>query len=297
MVALSLRTHSMPQDDSYVSANEKRIDKTFSVQPGGKLVIKADEGSISVTGSQRNEVVVHVRARGTESRLDKLDVSIEQSGNTVKAISQYKHRFMNWFGDDNIDIARGLGKHVVVIGFSGGGALGTWASAARPDVSQTILISPVLHPLGIPEWADRPLVRALRLSPVDVYKWWNAEKKADNLEGYNYPRLSLKGLAGFLSLSHWVDAKAARGPVARMPILLVRNDGDQRLDSAYNERYVQRMTAPQMLSIYRIPKSAGLLHNFVSPESFSESHDHIREAYGYLSDVLGVPLPDPLTPR
>ena len=201
------------------------------------------------------------------------------------------------FGDDNIDIARGLGKHVVVIGFSGGGALGTWASAARPDVSQTILISPVLHPLGIPEWADRPLVRALRLSPVDVYKWWNAEKKADNLEGYNYPRLSLKGLAGFLSLSHWVDAKAARGPVARMPILLVRNDGDQRLDSAYNERYVQRMTAPQMLSIYRIPKSAGLLHNFVSPESFSESHDHIREAYGYLSDVLGVPLPDPLAPR
>ena len=104
MVALALREPTHRESDSYISANEKRVDKTFQVGSGGKLVIKADEGSISVTGTPRNEVTVHVRARGAESRLNKLDISVEQSGNVVRAISEYKRRFMNWFGDDNIEV-------------------------------------------------------------------------------------------------------------------------------------------------------------------------------------------------
>lgn len=104
MVALSLRTHIPRQSDATVSANEKRIDKSFPVQPGGKLVIMADEGSIYVTGSDRSEVTVHVRARGLESQLNKLEVSIDQAGNTVTAESRYRHKFMNFFGDDDLDV-------------------------------------------------------------------------------------------------------------------------------------------------------------------------------------------------
>jgi len=104
MVALSLRNHSPRHDDSGGSPNEKRIDKSFPVKPGGKLVINADEGSISVTGSDRNEVTVHVWARGAQSRLDKLDVSIDQTGNTVRAETKHRHRFMNFFGEDDVEV-------------------------------------------------------------------------------------------------------------------------------------------------------------------------------------------------
>lgn len=199
------------------------------------------------------------------------------------------------FADDNVDIATGLGENVVVIGFSGGGSLGAWSGMARPEVTQTILISPLLHPLGFAEWQDRPLVRALRLLPVDIYNWWNPDTEDRGIEGYNYPRFSLKGIAALLSLSHWVDDEA-RGGEQPVPsrVMLVRNDGDQRLDSAYNERYVKRVADPARLEIYRIPASAQLLHNFISPEPFGESHEHITEAYEYLSDALHVPLPDPL---
>lgn len=104
MVALSIRTHPERFVDSGYSANEKRIDKTFPVQSGGRLVVDADEGSISVTGSDRQDVAVHIRARGSESRLAKLDISVDQSGNTVKAVSRYRHSFMNMFGGEDFDV-------------------------------------------------------------------------------------------------------------------------------------------------------------------------------------------------
>lgn len=198
------------------------------------------------------------------------------------------------FADDQIDIASGLGENVVVIGFSGGGSLATWSAVERDEVAQTILISPLLHPQGYEEWQDRPLVRALRLLPFDVYNWWNPKVKDSDIKGYNYPRFSLKGIAALLSLSHWTDSRMddEKYP-ADDPVLLIRNNGDQRLDSAFNERFVKRLAAPDDLTVYRIPASAGLLHNFISPEEFGESHEHISDAYEYLSDALGIPLPDP----
>jgi carboxylesterase len=221
------------------------------------------------------------------------------SDKMTRDFSKIDAQLLREFADKNVDIASGLGKHVVVLGFSGGGSMAVWSGMARTDVSETILISPVLHPLGIPVWADRPLVRALRLSPVDVYKWWDPVKKASDgaVEGYNYPRLSLKFLAGALSLSHWVDARAARGPLSHSRVLLVRNDGDQRLDSAYNEAYIKRVARAQDLEVYRIPRSAGLLHNFISVETYSEGHKTIVKAYEYLADALGTPMPDPLGAR
>ena len=198
------------------------------------------------------------------------------------------------FADDNVDIARGLGRHVIVIGFSGGGSLAVWSGSQRSDVDSTILISPVLHPQGIPVWADRPLARALRVAPFDVYKWWDDELKADNTEGYNYPRLSLRGLASMLSLTFWSENEAAKGNRPRGTTLLIRNDGDQRLDSAYNEAFMRRTIDSDRLSVYPIPASVGLKHNFISPEPFSEGYAHISEAYRHLSKALGIPLPDPL---
>ena len=202
------------------------------------------------------------------------------------------------FADQNIDIGAGLGKHVIVIGLSGGGSLATWSAVDRPEVSQTVLISPLLHPLGFAEWEDRPLVRALRILPFDLYNWWDPVKQDSGPHGYEYPRYSLKGIAALLSLAHWTDKRAETpSGKAQSPVLMIRNDGDQRLDVAYNERFANRMAAPGRLTMFRIPKSAGLLHNFVSPEPNGESHAHITEAYRYLSEALGILLPDPLAPH
>jgi hypothetical protein len=53
------------------------------------------------------------------------------------------------------------------------------------------------------------------------------------------------------------------------------------------------MVAPENLTVFRIPAAAGLLHNLISPDEFSESWENIDVAYEYLSEALGIPLPDP----
>lgn len=198
------------------------------------------------------------------------------------------------FADQSVDIGAGLGDEVTVVGLSGGGSLSLWSGFVRPEVTQAHLISPLLHPLGYQEWQDRPLVRALRVMPFDIYNWWN-EEEANHVEGYDYPRFSLKGIAALLSLAHWVDTR--NQPPVASHVNLVRNDGDPKLDAAYNERYLTRLVPAGRLTVNRIPASAGLLHDLVAHEPHSENYAHLTESYTYLAQALGIPIPDPRAPR
>ena len=195
------------------------------------------------------------------------------------------------FVDASIDIGAGLGEDLTVIGISGGGSLSVWAGFERPEVDHTVLLTPLLHPLGYEEWQDRPLVRALRLSPVDVWNWWSDEMEEKNVQGYDYPRFSLKGIAGLLSMFHWADAQ--NKPPAHSTFTLVRNDGDPRIDGAFNERFLTRLVPAGQLDVVVIPASAGLGHDLVSWQRHSENYAKLTESYAYLSQALGIPIPDP----
>ncbi|MBK8459457.1 MAG: alpha/beta hydrolase [Micropruina sp.] len=195
------------------------------------------------------------------------------------------------FADRSIDIAAGLGEEITVVGLSGGGALALWAGFTRAEVANTGVISPLLHPLGFADWQDRPLVRTLRLLPIDIYNWWDETQREPKAEGYGYPRFSLKGIAALLSLSHWI---ANRGlPPVSGSVLLVRNDGDSRLDGAYNERFVRSLVPADRLHIHTIPGAAGLGHDLVGHSPTSENYARLPEAYRQLSLALGILIPRP----
>src|SRR5215510_9582273 len=78
---------------------EEHLNKQFTVQPGGKLVVDVDFGSISVNTHASSEVTVDVlrkvmRATKEEEEefLAERPVTIEQDGNTVTIISRGKSR-------------------------------------------------------------------------------------------------------------------------------------------------------------------------------------------------------------
>ena len=198
--------------------------------------------------------------------------------------------------DTAIDIAAGLGEEVTVVGLSGGGSLAVWAAVARVEVTETVAISPLMQPSGWSPAVTKGLVAVLPYSP-DVYLWWAPSDK-ERLAGYGYPRFTLKGIGAFLSLVYWIEAVAEREPFpVRGRFTLVRNDGDQRLDGAFNEALVRALVPSERLTIYTIPASASLLHDVVTPEPEGENAELIDDAYRRLSEALDIELPQPTLRR
>jgi hypothetical protein len=89
-----------------LAATEEQTNKTFQVQPGGKLVVDVDFGSIGVTTNSTDAVAVSVWRKVTrgsaeeeQKYLSENPVVFVQDGNTVtvQAHSKTKEKF-HWFG-------------------------------------------------------------------------------------------------------------------------------------------------------------------------------------------------------
>jgi hypothetical protein len=83
-------------------AAEKRLDRTFTVAPGGRLTIEADSADLRVEGTSGDKVVVHILISGSERMVERMNLSAEQSGNDVAVIA--KQGKGSWF---NIGWTRG----------------------------------------------------------------------------------------------------------------------------------------------------------------------------------------------
>ncbi|MCA9982440.1 MAG: alpha/beta fold hydrolase, partial [Anaerolineales bacterium] len=71
-----------------------------------------------------------------------------------------------------VDIARGLGTSVTVVGFSTGGTMASWLAQTRADVDKAVIISPFYGLEMFPGWTSRP-VATLTLTLPNWYMWWN----------------------------------------------------------------------------------------------------------------------------
>lgn len=87
---------------------ERVIEKSFAVQPGGLLTIETSGGDVRVQPGDGDKVHVVARQKirtnseaDADKLLEKLELSIEQSGNDVKASAKYAKRtssfsFVSW---------------------------------------------------------------------------------------------------------------------------------------------------------------------------------------------------------
>jgi len=209
------------------------------------------------------------------------------------ALSRLTSEGLRAFADAAIDAAAGLGERVWVLGLSAGGTLALWAALARRDVDRATLISPLLLPAGHAAWELGPVVRALRLAPRDVLPWWDPALRDRGPRAFYYPRYSLKGVGAVLGLAHWAESQGA-APGAEASVLLVRNDGDPRLNLDAADALLGRLVPPARLRRYRIPATEQLGHDLVCVHPLCENYPRIRAAYRHLSAAFGVDLPDPL---
>lgn len=80
-------------------AAEKRLDRTFTVAPGGRLTIESDGSDLRVEGTSGNQVEVHILLTGSERVLERIKLTAEQSGDNVAVAAQHgSGKWTDWLG-------------------------------------------------------------------------------------------------------------------------------------------------------------------------------------------------------
>jgi DUF4097 and DUF4098 domain-containing protein YvlB len=73
----------------------EHVSKTLRLEPGGTLRLKSFSGRVTITASDRSEVVIDAVRRGTRERLDHIKLDITTEGPTTVVVDA-NHRDPDW---------------------------------------------------------------------------------------------------------------------------------------------------------------------------------------------------------
>ena len=168
------------------------------------------------------------------------------------------------YGDEVVDIARGLGERVTMAGISCGGLITGWAAQQRPDVDLAVLISPGFGFKVIPRFWTPFMAWALRVLP-NGYIWDDQVKKTNAPRPYNYVRASTHVLGEILRLGLATQALAQRKAPAAGSIVVITNLNDPGVNNITTDRVVHlwRTCWGKDVQTYQFPVELGLGHDII----------------------------------
>ena len=170
--------------------------------------------------------------------------------------------------DASVDIARGLGTRVTVVGFSMGANMAGWVAQNRADVDKAVIIAPFWGWKGLPTFLFKPFIELLFILP-NKFVWWDKEGKTA-LTGptSSYYGFSTRGVAQIMELGWSVMKQAGRvAPKARAIAVIT-----SALDGAVNEKTIDgiikewRRHSGVKITRFQFPKEMGAFHDMIDPE-------------------------------
>jgi alpha-beta hydrolase superfamily lysophospholipase len=171
------------------------------------------------------------------------------------------------YGDQAVYIARGLGRHLTVMGFSAGGVVAAWLAQNRADIAYTVSISASLGTSVVPALLLRPLTAALLALP-NFYLWWDPRTKADNpLSVYHaYPRYASRSLGHIFRLGIDLQTQARRTAPASRSILMIANAAEPAVHNGMIGQLV-RMWRQRGACVrtYSFEQALHLPHDLITP--------------------------------
>jgi DUF4097 and DUF4098 domain-containing protein YvlB len=107
------------------AAADKTFDRTFTVSPGGTLIVEADGASIKVSGADTNQVTVHMSVTSTEKDLADMKLDAAQNGNEVSVTMRWAKggKWFNWGWRGESSIVVTVPKRFEISARTGGGAI------------------------------------------------------------------------------------------------------------------------------------------------------------------------------
>jgi pimeloyl-ACP methyl ester carboxylesterase len=199
------------------------------------------------------------------------------------------------YADELVDISRGLGERVTMVGLSQGGVVAGWAAQNRSDLDQAVLLAPGFGLKLIPTPLTVLTANVALLLP-EFYRWWGDLLKNDTspqlppdpkaVQGY--PRFSIHGLAQQLRLGFAVRALASHTAPAARSIIVVTNGNDLAVENTVTADLVATWRAHGAASVvtYEFPKSLGIDHDMIDPH---RDDQEVALIYPKLIELINVP--------
>ena len=167
--------------------------------------------------------------------------------------------------DSSVDIARGLGQKVTVLGLSMGGVMTAWNAQFRDDVELAVVIVPNFGWYFLPG-VVKPLVNLACMLP-NMFLWWDLFKKEKRDCPYSmYYKFSSRGMGYILRLGLSVMRAAKKKAPLCKNILVMTTDFDTAVDEPNIKNVIKRWrNAGASVDWYRFPKDLKIEHDVIDP--------------------------------
>lgn len=184
------------------------------------------------------------------------------------------------YADQTIDIAAGLGDEVVVVGISGGGAVGSWMAQNRPEVDRSLLLSPFYGIGPVPPFLTPFLKNAFSRLPNFVLT-----TPDEIVRDWAYRGEATRGVAAFLALGQKVINQAKQSIVPPGPMFVVTSASDHTANNRATADLVDlwRQAGADVVA-YEFDESLGIPHNSVG---VLEDSTKKQMVYDKILELLG----------
>jgi len=186
---------------------------------------------------------------------------------------------------DSLEIARGLGDEVTVVGLSVNGATAAWAGEERPDIARTVVLAPFLVPAGVPQWVSGPLGTLFSRMP-NLFIWWDSSLKQD-IPGppHAYPWFPTRVVGKFMALGARLLARASSRPPACKRFAFAVSDVDSAINIASAWNLADRFAKWEGVEVERLRFAAdeNVPHDFIDP---SQPNEKTSLVYPRLIDLI-----------
>jgi pimeloyl-ACP methyl ester carboxylesterase len=153
------------------------------------------------------------------------------------------------YADRAVDLAHGLGDHVVVLGLSAGGTVAAWVAQNRPDVARVVVVAPALGAAGLPGFVNTALTDLLARLPDVTYGGWSTRATAQT----------------FVLGDAVLDSADEAAPAVR-GLAVVTNGAEPTVSNQETGLLVSRWRGRgARVATYRFPARLRLPHDLVDP--------------------------------
>ena len=179
-------------------------------------------------------------------------------------------------GSEAVDIARGLGRHVTVLGLSMGGLVTAWLAQTRADIDRAVMVAPAISNRAIPD-ALTPLLATYFRRGKNHFHWRNADLKgAGDGPDHGYYGFPSRGFSALLRLSTIVWRNAGSAPPRARSVVIVLNPSDESIDDAGVKRFAKKWRRQGAnIAIHEFPSGWQLIHDCIDPTQPKQQIDRV----------------------